>query len=90
MTESPTYVLEMKEDKFEITKYPNYILAQVDVESDFDSSIGTGFSILANYIFGGNTKRSSILMTTPISEEKIPGSERIPMAAPVIQEPRGV
>jgi hypothetical protein len=87
LTESPTYILEMKEDKFEIRKYPDYILAQVDVESDFNSSIGIGFSILANYIFGGNKKRSSIPMTTPVSEEKIPGSEKIPMASPVTQEP---
>jgi hypothetical protein len=87
MTESPTYILEMKDEKFEIRKYPDYILAQVDVEADFDSAIGIGFSILANYIFGGNKKRKSIPMTSPVSEEKIEGSEKIPMAAPVTQEP---
>jgi hypothetical protein len=86
MTESPAYLLEMKEDNFEIRRYPDYILAQVDVESDYDQAIGTGFSILANYIFGGNRKRSSIPMTTPVSEEKIGDSEKIPMAAPVTQE----
>ncbi len=86
MTESPTYLLEKKEDHFEIRRYPDYILAQVDVESDYDSAIGIGFSILAKYIFGGNKKRKSIPMTTPVSEEKIEGSERIPMAAPVTQE----
>ncbi len=86
MTESPTYLLETKEDNFEIRRYPDYILAQVDVEADFDSAIGIGFSILANYIFGGNKKRSSIPMTTPVSEEPISDSERIPMAAPVTQE----
>jgi len=87
MTESPTYILERKDEKFEIRKYPDYILAQVDVEADFDSAIGIGFSILANYIFGGNKKRKSIPMTSPVSEEKIEGSEKIPMAAPVTQEP---
>ncbi|MEN6328754.1 MAG: heme-binding protein [Methanobacteriaceae archaeon] len=86
MTESPAYLLEKKEDNFEIRRYPNYILAQVDVEAGFDDAIGIGFSILANYIFGGNKKRSSIPMTSPVSEEKIPGSEKIPMAAPVTQE----
>jgi hypothetical protein len=86
MTESPSYLLETKEDHFEIRRYPDYILAQVDVEADFDAAIGIGFSILANYIFGGNKKRSSIPMTTPVSEEKIPESEKIPMAAPVTQE----
>jgi len=86
MTESPTYLLEKKEDNFEIRRYPDYILAQVDVEADYDNALGIGFSILANYIFGGNKKQSSIPMTTPVSEEKIPGSEKIPMAAPVTQE----
>ncbi len=86
MTESPTYILEKKDDHFEIRKYPDYILAQIDVESDYDSAIGIGFSILAGYIFGGNKKRKTIPMTTPVSEEKIEGSERIPMAAPVTQE----
>lgn len=86
MTESPAYLLESKEDNFEIRRYPDYLLAQVDVEADFDGAIGIGFSILANYIFGANKKRSSIPMTTPVSMEKILGSEKIPMAAPVTQE----
>jgi len=86
MTESPTYLLEKKEENFEIRIYPDYVLAQVDVEAEFDDAIGIGFSILANYIFGDNKKRSSIPMTTPVSEENIQGSEKIPMAAPVTQE----
>ena len=86
VTESPTYTLEKKEDHFEIRRYPDYILAQVDVESDYDSAIGIGFSIFGKYILGGNKKQKSIPMTTPVSEEKIEGSERIPMAAPVTQE----
>ena len=64
----------MKEDNFEIRRYPDYILAQVDVESDYDSAVNIGFSILAKYIFGGNKKLKSIPMTTPVSEEKIQGS----------------
>jgi hypothetical protein len=89
MTESPAYTLEKKDEHFEIRRYPDYILAQVDVESDYNSAVGIGFRILANYIFGGNKKRKSIPMTTPVSEEKIKGSEKIPMAAPVTQEPSG-
>jgi hypothetical protein len=86
MTESPAYTLEEKDDHFEIRRYPDYILAQVDVESDYNSAVTIGFRILANYIFGGNKKRKSIPMTTPVSEEKIKGSEKIPMASPVTQE----
>jgi hypothetical protein len=86
MTESPAYTLEEKDDHFEIRRYPDYILAQVDVESDYNSAVTIGFRILANYIFGGNKKRKSIPMTTPVSEEKIKGSEKISMASPVTQE----
>ena len=70
MTESPTYTLEMKEDHFEIRRYPDYILAQVDVESDYDSTVNIGFSILAKYIFGGNKKLKSIPMTTQYLKRK--------------------
>jgi hypothetical protein len=86
MTESPAYTLEEKDDHFEIRRCPDYILTQVDAESDYNSAVGIGFEILANYIFGGNKKRKSIPMTTPVSEEKIKGPEKIPMAAPVTQE----
>jgi hypothetical protein len=86
MTESPAYTLEKKDDHFEIRIYPDYIVAQVDVESDYDSAVVIGFRILANYIFGGNKKSKSIPMTTPVSDENIKGSEKIPMASPVTQE----
>lgn len=57
MTESPAYQVEEKEGKFEIRLYPGYILAQVDIEADFDNALGKGFSILASYIFGANKKK---------------------------------
>jgi hypothetical protein len=84
--ESPSYKVEKKEDSFEIRSYSAYIVAQVDVESDFDGALRNGFEILAHYIFGGNTKRESISMTVPVSEEKVAASEEIPMMAPVTSE----
>jgi hypothetical protein len=86
MVESPSYNVEKKEDSFEIRAYSSYIIAQVDVESDFDSALRNGFEILAHYIFGGNRKKESIPMTAPVSEEKVSGSEEIPMMAPVTSE----
>lgn len=86
MVETPSYNVEKKEDSFEIRTYSSYILAQVDVESDFDGALRNGFEILAHYIFGGNRKRESIPMTAPVSEEKVSGSDEIPMMAPVTSE----
>ncbi len=85
MVKSPEYTVEKKEDKVEIRRYPDYLLAQVDVSAEFDDAIGVGFSILAHYIFGGNKKRSSIPMTTPVTDETI-SSEKIAMTAPVTEE----
>lgn len=86
MTESPAYTVESKEGDIEIRVYPGYILAQTDVKADFDKAIGMGFSILANYIFGGNRKRSKISMTSPVSGENLSESEKIAMTAPVTEE----
>ena len=86
MTETPEYIIESKDEDFEVRLYPGYILAQVDVESDYDQAIGKGFQILANYIFGGNKKRSNIPMTAPVSGENVNASEKIPMTVPVTEE----
>jgi len=85
-TESPAYTVERKDNNFEIRRYSKYILAQVDVESDFDDALRKGFEILAHYIFGGNKKRQQIPMTAPVSEESVSSPEKIPMIAPVTAE----
>ena len=86
MTESPVYTVESKDGDVEIRIYPGYILAQVEVKTDFDKAMRSGFSILANYIFGGNKKKSKISMTAPVSGENVSKSEKIPMTIPVTEE----
>ena len=84
MTETLAYDVERKEGTFEIRRYNDYILAQVDIDASFDEAVRKGFMILAHYIFGGNRKRSKIAMTAPVVEEKM--SEEIEMTAPVTAE----
>jgi hypothetical protein len=91
--ESPHYKVEKELDGCEIRVYSAYVLAQVDVESDFDGALRNGFEILAHYIFGGNRTRKSIPIMAPVSEE-IPmlapvTSEKISMTAPVTEEQAG-
>ena len=87
--ETPTYIVEQKDHDFEIRRYDRFILAQVDVESDFDGAVREGFSILPHYFFGSNKKRAHFPMGAPVSKEALPHSEKIPMAAPVTEEKAG-
>ncbi len=84
--ESPRYKVVRKDNRFEIRDYDDYIVAEVRVDGDFTSSLQKGFRVLADYIFGGNTSKARINMTTPVTE-KAASSEKIEMTAPVISSP---
>jgi|WetSurMetagenome_2_1015567.scaffolds.fasta_scaffold10980_5 hypothetical protein len=84
--ESPGYKILLKDNRFEIREYEGYILAEVEVDGDFESALQKGFQILADYIFGDNTSRSRIAMTAPVTEQPVPG-EKIEMTAPVLSSP---
>jgi hypothetical protein len=81
--ESPNYRVISKQTDYEVRQYEPYIVAQVDIESEFDEAINNGFNILAGYIFGDNKARTHIAMTAPVTEEKSNAAQRIPMTRPV-------
>jgi effector-binding domain-containing protein len=86
--ESTRYsVLESKKN-YEIRLYPEHIVAQTVVVGSHRDAMSQGFRIIAGYIFGGNTKKQSIAMTTPVTE-KITTSESIAMTTPVTTSSRG-
>lgn len=80
--ETPKYDLIQKDGKFEIRKYQEYINASVEIDSDFRNSLGEGFNILADYIFGNNRTKTSIQMTAPVTEQTVK-TQKIEMTAPV-------
>ena len=84
--ESPRYQTINKDNKFEIREYEEYIVAEVEVDGDFSSALQKGFRKLANYIFGGNTSKSHIDMTVPVTQQVTSG-EKIEMTAPVTSSP---
>jgi hypothetical protein len=88
--EEPTYtVLEVK-DGYEIREYKPYILAATTVTGDYDQATNQGFRIIADYIFGNNTTKESIAMTTPVLESpKVGTSEKIAMTPPVLESASG-
>jgi hypothetical protein len=79
--ETPTYTVTQKKNGYEIRTYDSYIEAQTTVSGSYSKTSSEGFRIIADYIFGNNTKNSKISMTAPVVES---ASEKIAMTAPVI------
>jgi hypothetical protein len=82
--EKAKYTVLEKEDGFEIRQYDPQIVAETFVEGDLKKAGNEGFRRLYAYISGENTKKQSISMTAPVSQET--GSKKIAMTAPVKQE----
>lgn len=85
--EQTEYTVLKTMNGYEIREYPAHIVAQTTVKGSYNDSMGSGFSIVAGYIFGGNTKKESISMTAPVvaqngEDNKV--SESISMTAPVV------
>ncbi len=78
---TPEYTVVEKREGYEIRLYKPYLTAQVEVSGTYNKAINQGFRILADYIFGNNTKQTGIAMTAPVTESE---SEKIVMTAPVV------
>ncbi len=75
-------VLEKKKD-YEVRNYPSHIVAETTItNANYNNAMNSGFSIVASYIFGGNTKKEKIAMTAPVVMQNT--SEKIAMTAPVV------
>ena len=81
--EEPKYTVLEKRDGYEIREYAWYLVAEVTVEWDMRTALNSGFRKLAGYIFWGNTRNSSIAMTTPVLDI-VKTSEQIAMTTPVL------
>ncbi len=84
--EEPAYTLVRKADGVELRRYAPTVRAVTVVENaSRDQAMSEGFRRLAGYIFGGNTKKQSIAMTSPVTAQ--PESMKIAMTAPVTAQP---
>jgi len=86
-TEEPEFKLILEEAEFQIREYDPKIIAQVEVEGDFDEASSRGFKLLADYIFGNNLldgASKKISMTTPV--EMTPLAENLLMTSSVMDE----
>jgi effector-binding domain-containing protein len=86
-TEEPDFKLISEEGEFQIREYDPKIIAQVEVEGDFDEASSKGFKLLADYIFGNNLldgESQKISMTTPV--EMSPLADNLSMTSPIMDD----
>lgn len=66
-TETQAYKVIKIEEKFEIRYYPAATMAMISSTSKSYRDLGSsGFGKLAKYIFGGNSEKKQIAMTSPV------------------------
>lgn len=62
------YSVDKAYDEFEIRSYEASLFTSVKLSmSEYKEASSQGFSILANYIFGGNKENEKIAMTSPVA-----------------------
>ena len=86
MTERQRVELLQRFPGFELRRYPAHLVAEVEVEGSFVGAANRAFGTLLGYISGANSTRGTVAMTAPVVQVEAPGA-RIPMTAPVVQEP---
>jgi hypothetical protein len=79
-TEEPPFTVERSLGGVEIRRYEPRIAAETTIDADEEKARNEGFRRLAGYIFGGNTTKTKIAMTAPVSQQQ---SQKIAMTAPV-------
>ena len=83
----PKHELVSREKGYEVRDYQGYVVAEVVMPGPWRDALYAGFRVLFDYIQGKNEGRVRISMTAPV----LSGSpEKIPMTAPVLQEPASV
>jgi SOUL heme-binding protein len=66
MTERQKYEVLRKFDNFELRKYEPCVIAEVEMNNDYNSATSAAFGHLFNYIAKGNQSSQKIAMTAPV------------------------
>ena len=83
----PAYTVERTlgpENAVELRRYGQRLAAETVVRGTEQEARSKGFRVLAGYIFGGNSSKTSIDMTAPVAQAGAKG-QTIDMTAPVAQ-----
>jgi hypothetical protein len=88
--EEPTYEVVKSYPEFELRRYEPFLVAETEVDGDFDEVGSQAFRILAAYIFGENKSQAKMEMTAPVNQRPAAGEgEKMAMTAPVSQRSKG-
>ena len=85
--EEPRFTVVVEDGTITVREYPTCIVAETEVDGEWDNASSAGFRRLAGYIFGGNQGSTRIAMTAPVGQR--PTGQKIPMTAPVGVRPVG-
>jgi len=62
----PKYEVLRRTAAYEVRRYESYVVAETPMGSGATVASGSGFTALADYIFGNNAKKEKMNMTTPV------------------------
>ena len=85
MTEQQRYDVLQRFPVFEVRRYAEHLVAEVEVDGSFANAGNQAFGTLVGFISGRNSSRGSIAMTAPVVQES--ASTKISMTSPVVQAP---
>jgi len=80
VTEQQPYQVIRDSGGYELRRYPACVVAEVEVEGDFEQAGNIAFRPLVEYIGGANRSSESVAMTAPVVQNR-----KLAMTAPVIQ-----
>ena len=87
MTEQQPYDVLEQHDGFELRRYPEHVVAEVELDGSFEDAGNRAFRFLFRYITGTNQSQRTVAMTAPVVQEAA-ASEKVAMTAPVVQARR--
>ena len=76
MTEQQAYDVLREHPDFELRRYPEHLVAEIEVGGPFELAGNLAFPRLARYIGGHNRSSLKVAMTAPVVQEQDPQSRR--------------
>jgi hypothetical protein len=91
MTEQLPFKLIKDYGNFQLREYPDYLLAQVQIQGDFVTAGNSAFNPLLRYITGANELHTQLQMTAPVMQTSVePDLHLVSFVLPAGVDPNNV